>query len=76
MYDHSHLCYLGHNHKGKLKPLNQHFHDVNHTCKHDLIDLEPLSRFRSNILIFMIFRHSPIDVDLLPFSKWCHDDDK
>ena len=31
MYDHPHPCYLDHNQKGGLKPLNQDFHDKNHT---------------------------------------------
>ena len=65
MYDLPQLCYLDHNQKGRFKPLNQGFHDKNHTCEHNFIDLEHLSRFRSYILIVIIFRHSPFDVDFI-----------
>ena len=63
MYDHPHPCYLDHNQQGNLKPLNQDLHDINHTCKLDFTDMEHLSRFRSHILIVMIFRQSPFVVD-------------
>ena len=56
MYDHPHPCYLDYNQKGRLKTLNQVFHDGNPTCKHDFFGLEHLSRFRSHILVVMIFR--------------------
>ena len=69
MYDHPHPCYLEHRQQGKLKPLNQDFHDINHTCKHAFIDLEHLSRFRRHILIVMIFRHPPFDVDFVTIVK-------
>ena len=67
MYDPPHPCYLGQSQQGKLKPLNQNFHDINHTCEHDFIDLEHLSRFPSHIWIAIIFRHSPFDVDFVTF---------
>ena len=44
-------------------------HDINHTCKHDFIDLEHLSRFRNHILIVMIFRHSSFDVNFVTIFK-------
>ena len=67
MYDFSHPCYLDHNHKGRLKPIKQDFHDGNPTCKHDFIDLEHLSRFRNHILIVMIFLYSSYDFDFVTF---------
>ena len=69
MYDLLHPCYLDHNQKGRLKPLNQAFHERNPTCKHDFIDLEQLSRFRNHILIVMIFRYSSFDVDFVTIFK-------
>ena len=65
MYDHPHPCYLDHNHKRRLKPLNLDFHDGNPTCEHEFIDLGNLSRFRTHILIVMIFRYSSFDVDFV-----------
>ena len=44
-------------------------HDINNTCKHNFIDLEHLSRFRNQILIVMIFRHSSFDVNFLTIFK-------
>ena len=69
MYDLPHPCYSDHNQKGRLKPLNYDFHDENPTCKHDFIDLGNLSSFRSHILIVMIFRHLPFDVDFVTIFK-------
>ena len=69
MYDHQHPCYLDHNQKGRLKPLNQDFHDGNPTCEHDFTDLEHLSRFRNHILIVMIFGYSSFDVDFVTFFE-------
>ena len=69
MYDHPHPRYLDHSQRGKLKPLNQDFHDTNHTCKHDFIDLEHLSRFRSHVLIVMISRQSLLDVYFVTIFK-------
>ena len=65
MYDHPHTCYLDHNQKRRLKPLNQDFYDGSPTCKQYSIDLEHFSRFRKHILIVMILRHSPFDVDFV-----------
>ena len=75
MYDHTNPCYLDHSQQGKLKASNQDLHDINHTFKHDFIDLEHLSRIHGYILIVMIFWHSPLMLILLLFLKWCHDDD-
>ena len=69
MYDLPHICYLDHNQKGRLKPLNQEFHDGNRTCKHDFIDLEHLSRFSNHLLIVMTFRYTPFDVDFVIILK-------
>ena len=69
MYDLPHPCYLDHNQKGRSKPLNQDFHDGNPTCKHDFIDLEPLSRFRSHISIVMFFGIPPLMLILLLYVK-------
>ena len=44
-------------------------HDINHTCKHGFIDLQHLSRFRNHILIVMIFRLSPFDVEIITIFK-------
>ena len=65
MYDHPHPCYLDYSQQGELKPLNQNFYDIKPTFKHDFIAFELLSRFRSHILIVMIFRYSPFDVDFV-----------
>ena len=64
MYDLPHPCYLDYNQKARLKPLKQDFNDGNRICKLDFIDLEHLSRFRSYILIVIIFRYSS-DVDFV-----------
>ena len=69
MYDFPHLCYLDHNQRGSLKPLNQVFSDGNPTRKHDFFDSDDLSTFRSHILFVMIFRHSPFDVDFVTIFK-------
>ena len=69
MYDLPHPCYLDHSQRGRLKPLNQGFSDANPTRKHDFIDPEHLSRFRSQILIVIVFRHSPFDVDFVTLFK-------
>ena len=44
-------------------------HDGKPACEHDFIDLEHLSRFRNRILIAMIFRHSPFDVEFVTIFK-------
>ena len=69
MYDHPHPCYLDHSQQGMLKPLNQKFHDINHTCKNDFVDLEHLSRFRSHVLIVISFGIPPLMFVLLLFLK-------
>ena len=69
MYDHPHHCYLEYNQKGRLKPLNQEFHEGNPTCKHDFIDFRHLSRNRSHISIAMVCRYSPFDVDFVTIFK-------
>ena len=69
MYDHPHPRYLDYNHKRRLKSLNQDFHDGILTCKHDFIDIEHLSRLRSQILIVMIFRIFSFDVDFVNVFK-------
>ena len=69
MYVHPHHCHLEYNQKGRLKPLNQEFNEGNPACKHDFIDLTLLSRFRSHILIVIIFRYSPFDADFVTIFK-------
>ena len=44
-------------------------HDINHTCKQDFVDVEHLSRFRYDVLIVMIFRYSPFDVEFITIFK-------
>ena len=69
MFDHPHPYYLDHNHKGRLKPLNQDFHDRNPTCEHDSINIEHSSRFRNHISVVMIFRYSSFDIDFAAIFK-------
>ena len=42
---------------------------MNHTCKHDFINLEHLSRFRNNILIVMFLRYLFFDVNPISIFK-------
>ena len=44
-------------------------HGINHTCKHDFINLEHLSRFHNHILIVMILRYFSFDVDPITIFK-------
>ena len=45
MYDHPYLNYLNHDQQEKFKPLNQVYHDIRPTSKHDFLDLQHLSIF-------------------------------
>ena len=52
-------------------------YDINHTSKHDFINLELLSRFHNHILIVMIYSaFPPFDVDfdtilkLMPYKLY------
>ena len=44
-------------------------YDVNHTCKHDFLDIYHLSRIYNYILIVIIFRYFSFDVEFSYFQN-------